>query len=128
MLKPPLLPPMLAGLLSLPLLLAQVPLVSGALLGMVRPQVEAQMTRECQKAVGKAEGSFAALQGMCADLARPASVCVVQEIERSGNLAQVVAEAMAGRVGPASMGVASVCLSRLMETAKPSWDQQFPVR
>ena len=103
---------MVVNLLSLPLLLAQLPLLPGGMLGFMRPQVEAQMTRECQKAMGKAEGSFAALEGMCADLARPASVCVVQEIERNGNVMQVAAN----------------CLTRLMQTARPSWDQQFPVR
>jgi hypothetical protein len=119
---------MVVKLLSLPLLLAQLPVMQGGLLGLMRPQVEAQMTRECQKAMAKAEGGFAALEGMCADLARPASVCVVQEIERSGNVMQVAAEAMSGRVGPASMQVAATCLTRLMQTARPSWDQQFPVR
>jgi hypothetical protein len=126
---------MTPGMLPFSLLLAQLPLLAplagpaqAGLLGLIRPQVEAQMARECQKALGRAEGGLSALSRLCDDLARPASVCVVQEIERSGNLTQVAGEALSGRLGPASLGLATTCVSRLLDTARPTWDQAFPVR
>lgn len=126
---------MTAGMLPLSLVLAQLPLLAplagpaqAGLLGLIRPQVEAQMARECQKALGRAEGGLASLSRLCDDLARPASVCVVQEIERNGNLPQVAGEALSGRLGPASMSLAATCVSRLLDTARPTWDQAFPVR
>ena len=126
---------MTAGMLPLSLVLAQLPLLApltgqaqAGLLGLIRPQVEAQMARECQKALGKAEGGLSALSRLCEDIARPASVCVVQEIERNGNLPQVAGEALSGRLGPASLSLASTCVGRLLDSARPGWDQAFPVR
>jgi len=115
--------------LQIPILFMQLPgFGGGSLLSLVRPQVEAHMTRECLKALGKAENSLSGLQGLCSDIARPASVCVVQEIERNGSMLQVAAEALAGKPGPVSMQVAATCISKLMDAARPSWDQQFPLR
>jgi hypothetical protein len=126
---------MTAGMLPLSLVLAQLPLLApltgqaqAGLLGLIRPQVEAQMARECQKALGKAEGGLSALSRLCDDIARPASVCVVQEIERNGNLPQVAGEALSGRLGPASLSLATTCVGRLLDSARPGWDQAFPVR
>mgnify|MGYP003333927864 FL=1 len=126
---------MTAGMLPLSLVLAQLPLLApltgqaqAGLLGLIRPQVEAQMARECQKALSKAEGGLSALSRLCDDIARPASVCVVQEIERNGNLPQVAGEALSGRLGPASLSLATTCVGRLLDSARPGWDQAFPVR
>jgi hypothetical protein len=78
--------------------------------------------------MGKAETGFASLHSLCGEIARPASVCVVQEIERNGTMLQVAAEAMAGKPGPVSMQVAATCISRLIDAARSSWDKQFPLR
>ena len=116
------------SLLQLPLLLAQLTGSGGIILNLMRPQVEAQMTRECEKAMGTVEPNFTAFRSLCSEIARPASVCVVQEIERNGTILQVAVEALWGKPGPESMKVAAVCISRLLETARSSWDQQFPAR
>jgi len=55
-------------------------------------------------------------------------VFALQEIERNGSMLQVAAEALAGKPGPVSMQVAATCISKLMDAARPSWDQQFPLR
>ena len=119
---------MLSALLPIPLLLAQLSGLQGALLAMLRPQLETQMTRECEKAVADPDGSFLNLRVICAEIARPASVCLVDEIQRQGSLMQVTGETMGGQLGPASLDVASACISRLMRTAQPVWNQEFPLR
>jgi hypothetical protein len=121
----PLLP---ISLIPVSLFLGQLPGFGNSLLSLMRPQVEAHMTRECEKAMGKAETGFASLHSLCGEIARPASVCVVQEIERNGTMLQVAAEAMAGKPGPVSMQVAATCISRLLDAARSSWDKQFPLR
>ena len=110
------------------LLLSQINALQGGVLAMLRPQLEAQMTRECEKAVATPDGPFLNLQSICREIAQPASVCLVEEISRQGSLAQVAREALEGNLGPASLGVASACIERLMQSAKPVWDQEFPVR
>ena len=119
---------MLSALLPGPLLVAQLGGLQGGLLAMLRPQLEQQMTRECEQAVGDPDGSFLNLRGICAEIARPASVCLVDEIQRQGSLVQISREAMGGQLGPASLEVASACISRLMRTAQPIWNQEFPLR
>ena len=116
------------SLLQTPLLLAQLTGFGGSVLNLMRPQVEARMTRECEKAMGSVESNFTAFRSLCSEIARPASVCVVQEVERNGTILQLAAEALGGKPGPESMKVAAVCISRLVETARSSWDQQFPAR
>ena len=119
---------MLSTLLLIPLLLAQLSGLQGGLLAMLRPQLEKQMTRECEKAVADPDGSFLNLRVICAEIARPASVCLVDEIQCQGSLMQVTGETMGGQLGPASLDVASACISRLMRTAQPVWNQEFPLR
>ena len=110
------------------LLLGQLNALQGGLLAMLRPQLEAQMTRECEKAVATPDGPFLNLQSICREIAQPASVCLVEEIQRQGKLTQVAAEALSGRLGSASLNVASACIERLMQSAQPVWDQEFPLR
>ena len=113
-------------LLSL-VLMAQGFAVTENLLMVLRPQLEQQLTRECEKAVSNPDGSFLNLQSVCAEIARPASVCLVKEINRQGTLIEVAAEIVDGNFGPASMDVASACIERLMQTAQPVWNRKFPV-
>ena len=110
------------------LLLAQTSTPTEDLLMVLRPQLELQMTRECEKAVSGPDGSFLNLRSICSEISQSASVCLVEEISRQGSLAQVAREALEGDLGPASLGVASACIERLMQSAKPVWDQEFPVR
>lgn len=65
---------------------------------MLRPQLEHQITHECEQAVGDPDGSFPNLRGICAEISRPASVCPVDEIERQGSLVQITSEAMGGQL------------------------------
>ena len=113
-------------LLSL-VLMAQSLAMTENLLMVLRPKLEQQMTEECEKAVSGRESSFLNLHSICAEIARPASVCLVQEINRQGTLIQVAGEALDGKLGPASLNVASACIERLMQTAKPVWKQEFPI-
>ena len=110
------------------LLLAQTSTPTEDLLMVLRPQLELQMTKECERAVSGPDGSFLNLRSICSEISQPASVCLVEEISRQGSLAQVAREALEGSLGPASLGVASACIERLMQSAKPVWDQEFPVR
>ena len=113
-------------LLSL-VLMAQSLAMTENLLMVLRPKMEQQMSRECEKAVGHSESSFLNLQSICAEIARPASVCLVKEINRQGTLIQVAGEVLDGELGPASLNVASACIERLMKTAQPVWNREFPV-
>lgn len=108
-------------------LIAQSFGMTESLLMNLRPQLEQQMTRECEKAVSGADGSFLNLQSICAEIAKPASVCLVKEISRQGTLFQVAVEVLDGNLGPASLNVASNCIGRLMQTAQPVWNREFPV-
>lgn len=85
------------------------------------------MTQECEKAVSGPDSSFLDLQSICAEIARPASVCLVKEISRQGTLIQVASEVVNGKLGTASLNVASACISRLMKTAQPVWNREFPI-
>ena len=109
------------------ILIAQSFGVTERLLMNLRPQLEQQMTRECEKAVSNPESSFLNLRSICSEIARPASVCLVKEISRQGTLFQVAGEVMDGDLGPASLNVASACIKRLMQTAQPIWNREFPV-
>ena len=113
-------------LLSL-VLIAQTSAMTENLLMILRPKLEQQMTQECEKAVSGSESSFLNLQSICAEIARPASVCLMKEINRQGTLIQVAGEALDGKLGPASLNVASACIERLMQTAKPVWNREFPI-
>ena len=113
-------------LLSIVLLAQSVGLTENLLMAL-RPQLEQQMTRECKKAVGEPDSSFLNLQSICAEIARPASVCLVKEINRQGTLIQIAGEVLDGDLGPASLNVASACIERLMKTAKPVWNREFPL-
>ena len=108
-------------------LIAQSFAMTENLLMVLRPKLEQQMTQECEKAVTGSEGSFLNLQGICAEIARPASVCLIKEINSQGTLIQVAGEALDGKLGPASLNVASACIERLMQTAKPIWNREFPI-
>ena len=113
-------------LLSL-VLMAQSVAITENLLMLLRPQLEQQMTLECEKAVSGPESSFLNLQSICGEIARPASVCLVKEISRQGTLIQVAGEVLDGNLGPASLNVASACIGRLMQIAQPVWNQEFPI-
>ena len=113
-------------LLSL-VLIAQSYAMTENLLMVLRPKLEQQMTQECEKAVSDPGSSFLNLQSICAEIARPASVCLIKEITRQGTLIQVAGEALDGKLGPASLNVASACIERLMQTAQPVWNREFPI-
>ena len=108
-------------------LIAQNVAVTENLLMVLRPKLEQQMTQECQKAVSGSEGNFLNLQSICKEVAKPASVCLVKEISRQGTLIQVAGEVLDGKLGSASLNVASACIERLMQKAQPVWNQEFPV-
>ena len=101
------------------LILAQTSTPTEDLLMVLRPQLELQMTRECEKAVNSPDGSFLNLRSICSEISQPASVCLVEEISRQGSLAQVAREALEGDLGPASLGVASAVQCR--PKPHPSW-------
>ena len=56
------------------LLLAQTSTPTEDLLMVLRPQLELQMTRECEKAVSGSDGSFLNLRSICSEISQPASV------------------------------------------------------
>ena len=110
------------------ILLAQNVAMTENLLMVLRPKLEQQMTRECEKAVSNPDSSFLNLQSICAEIARPASVCLVKEINSQGTLIQVAGEVLDGKLGPASLNVASACIERLMQSAQPAWNREFPIK
>ena len=110
------------------ILLAQNVAMTENLLMVLRPKLEQQMTRECEKAVSNPDSSFLNLQSICAEIARPASVCLVKEINSQGTLIQVAGEVLEGKLGPASLNVASACIERLMQSAQPVWNREFPIK
>ena len=86
------------------LLLAQTSTPTEDLLMVLRPQLELQMTRECERAVSSPDSSFLNLRSVCAEISQPASVCLVEEISSQGSLAQVANEALEGSLGTSQLG------------------------
>ena len=81
----------------------------------MRPQLESRLAAACEQWASGGDGALAErLQRPCTALARPASRCLIEESERSGNSLAVIGELASGRLGETSEWVVKRCVSRLL--------------
>ena len=81
----------------------------------MRPRLEERLKDECLKLVSS---EVSALQNLvndsCQSLARPASICLIEETSRSGRELGVITELISGRIGDDGEVVIKRCLGKLL--------------
>jgi len=93
----------------------------GPLLGLMQPQLENRLARECQAwAGGSSKELQRSLEKPCRQLAGPTSRCLIEETERSGRSFAVMQELLRGEVGNDSTVVIKRCAARLLGLAPDS--------
>jgi hypothetical protein len=105
-----------AGILAWPTL--QAPAQAGLLLPvlqLMRPKLETKLTKLC---VDTASGGQATLEAKllepCQQLAKPTSVCLVEETDATGQGLEVLADVLRGSFGIASESVVKRCLAKML--------------
>jgi hypothetical protein len=84
-------------------------------LQLIRPQLERRLSRVClELAAGGQKELEQILSEPCRRLARPVSVCLIEETERSGRSFGVLTELLGGRFGDDTEVVAKRCVAKLL--------------
>ena len=81
----------------------------------MRPRVEQRLKEECLKLVSSELSVLQNLVGdTCQSMARPASVCLIEETSRSGRELGVITELISGRIGDDGEVVIKRCLGKML--------------
>jgi len=85
------------------------------MLDVMRPRLEERLKDECLKLVSS---ELSALQNLvndsCQSMARPATVCLIEETSRSGRELGVITELISGRIGDDGEVVIKRCLGKML--------------
>ena len=85
------------------------------MLDLMRPRLEERLKQECLELV---RSELTALQNLvndtCQSVARPASVCLIEETSRSGRELGVITELISGRIGDDGEVVIKRCLGKML--------------
>ncbi|WP_255004347.1 hypothetical protein [Cyanobium sp. HWJ4-Hawea] len=110
--------PWLTGNLIGIVLALQGPAQAGLLLPvlqLMRPQLEAKLTKVCVEKGSAGNGALAAkLQSPCQQLAKPTSACLVEETDATGHSLGVISELIQGQFGSQSELVVKRCLAKML--------------
>lgn len=85
------------------------------LLQLMRPQLEAKLTKVCVEKASLGDSALAAkLQSPCQQLAKPTSACLVEETDATGRSLGVISELIQGQFGTQSELVVKRCLAKML--------------